>query len=121
MVVTCRICPTFKYETSNVENAALTAFFVPVKRISFYTDSVNLKGLELIMFLKERKHGHLIEVVELSNLFDPYQTSLKGCCHYGEELQEAESYSKQELLFPSGETLPRCWIDPHYRDHELVR
>ncbi|WP_372832427.1 acetyltransferase [Pontibacterium sp.] len=73
------------------------------------------------MFLKERKYGHLIEVVELTDLFDPYQSQLVGRCHYGEELQEAEQYTKQELSFPSGEALPKCWIDPHYRDHELVR
>lgn len=73
------------------------------------------------MFLKERKYGHLIEVMDLSELFDPYKTQLTGCCHYGEELQEAEQYAKQGLSFPSGEALPRCWIDPHYRDHELVR
>jgi hypothetical protein len=23
------------------------------------------------------------------------------------------------LLFPSGEGLPRCWVDVHYRDKEL--
>lgn len=73
------------------------------------------------MFLKERKYGHLIEVMSLSDLFDPYQSHLTGQCHYGEELQEAERYTKRELAFPSGESLPQCWLDPHYRDHEVKR
>ncbi|MBM4201779.1 MAG: acetyltransferase, partial [Gammaproteobacteria bacterium] len=24
-----------------------------------------------------------------------------------------------DLSFPSGEGLPRCWVDVHYRDKEL--
>lgn len=31
-----------------------------------------------------------------------------------EELQDPGPLHKGELFFPSGEALPRCWIDPHY-------
>jgi len=73
------------------------------------------------MFLKESTSGHLVEVVSLQDLFDPYQASLKGRSHFGEELQDEELFTKQGLRFPSGEALPRCWLEPHYRDHELKR
>jgi hypothetical protein len=35
--------------------------------------------------------------------------------HNGEELQEPHHFSKAELTFPSGEALPRCWVDAQYR------
>jgi hypothetical protein len=35
--------------------------------------------------------------------------------HAGEELQDSEAFAKAELLFPSGEALPRCWVDAGYR------
>lgn len=31
------------------------------------------------------------------------------------ELQEPEAFLKRDLLFPSGEFLPRCWLNPSYR------
>jgi len=31
-------------------------------------------------------------------------------------VQDPEKVEKAELLFPSGEALPKCWIDPHYKD-----
>ncbi len=68
------------------------------------------------MFLKHRKSGDLIEVVEVSELVDPFQNGVTGRFHSGEELQDAELFNKGELIFPSGEELPRCWVDPHYRD-----
>jgi hypothetical protein len=33
----------------------------------------------------------------------------------GQEEQEPESVQKQNLVFPSGESLPMCWIDADYR------
>ncbi len=68
------------------------------------------------MFMKHKSSGDLVEIVELSGLFDPFQKKAKGRFHSGEELQDAELFNKDELIFPSGECLPRCWVDPHYRD-----
>ncbi|WP_223669138.1 acetyltransferase [Kangiella shandongensis] len=68
------------------------------------------------MYLKESTNGHLVEVLELSDLFDPFQTTIKGRLHYGEEIQEPETFAKSDLVFLSNESLPRCWLDPHYRD-----
>jgi hypothetical protein len=67
------------------------------------------------MFLKEKNSDRMVEVLELDDLFNPSHQELLGRYHAGEELQDPEQFSKQELEFPSGEPLPRCWVDPHYR------
>lgn len=73
------------------------------------------------MYLKQKSSGHLVEVLSLNDLFNPYHSELVGRFHYGEELQDPEKFPKTELTFPSGEELPRCWLDPHYRDAELSK
>ena len=71
------------------------------------------------MFLKQQSTGHLVEVLSLNDLFNPHHRHLVGRYHYGEEVQDAAKYDKHTLSFPSGEPLPQCWIDPHYRDEEV--
>jgi hypothetical protein len=66
------------------------------------------------MFLKTKQDGSLLEVVNLAPLFDPFIKQLEGRLHAGEELQELDLYVKADLVFPSGEPLPRCWCDPAY-------
>lgn len=66
------------------------------------------------MYLKH-KSGSMVEVLEVADLCDPCRTVVPGRFHAGEELQEAMDFSKRELVFPSGEALPRCWLDPSYR------
>jgi hypothetical protein len=73
------------------------------------------------MYLKQKSSGHLVEVLSLNDLFNPYHAELVGRFHYGEELQDPEKFPKTELTFPSGEALPRCWLDSHYRDTELSK
>lgn len=73
------------------------------------------------MFLKDKNSGHLVEVLNIAMLFDPFKTVVEGRSHFGEEAQDPEEFVKKELEFMSGEDLPRCWLDPHYRDHELRR
>lgn len=73
------------------------------------------------MYLKERTTGHLVEVLSMKDLFDPFNKEIVGRLHYGEEAQEPEKFPKNRLSFLSGESMPRCWIDPHYRDIELKR
>jgi hypothetical protein len=51
----------------------------------------------------------------VTDLFDPSRTVVPGRFHAGEELQDPMNFPKQELSFPSGEALPRCWLDPAYR------
>ncbi len=68
------------------------------------------------MFLKHKSSGDLVEVLNLDILFDPCQGMIHGRFHAGEELQDPAPFAKAELLFPSGENLPRCWLDAHYRE-----
>ena len=68
------------------------------------------------MFLKSKSHGELVEILEIQNLHDPFQKKVMGRFHAGEEMQDPEKFSKSELIFLSGETLPQCWLNPHYRD-----
>lgn len=67
------------------------------------------------MFLKTRQDDSLLEVTNLQQLFDPFAASVQGRLHAGEELQDAEAFLKADLLFPSGEPLPRCWLDAAYK------
>jgi hypothetical protein len=71
------------------------------------------------MFLKRKSDGHLVEILGLNDLFNPNHKTVVGRLHYGEEMQDAEGFAKADLVFQSGETLPRCWVDVHYRDQEL--
>ena len=73
------------------------------------------------MFLKESATGKLVEVLSLNDLFNPNHGKLVGRYNAGEELQDPEKFSKAELEFLSGEALPRCWVDIHYRDAEIRR
>lgn len=72
------------------------------------------------MFLKDSKDD-LVEVLTLTDLFDPFSKTLVGRYQHGEEAQDPEKFNKADLCFPSGEDLPRCWVDAHYRDSELQR
>ena len=40
------------------------------------------------MFLKNITNGHLVEVQDVTELFDPFNTEIVGRYHYGEEVQE---------------------------------
>ncbi len=69
------------------------------------------------MFLMQKNSEKLVEVLSLSDLFNPNHEQIVGRFHAGEEMQEAETFTKDEMAFPSGEALPKCWLDPHYREH----
>jgi hypothetical protein len=72
----------------------------------------------LIMYLQDSKSGHMVEVLSMKDLLDPFDTEIVGRLHFGEEVQEPEKFAKAELAFLSGEPLPKCWTDPHYRDQQ---
>lgn len=73
------------------------------------------------MLLNERTTGHMVEVLSLGDLIDLFKDEVVGRYQYGEEVQDPEKFKKSDLMFLSGEPLPRCWTDPHYRDDELTR
>ena len=73
------------------------------------------------MFLKERINDEMVEVLEIEELFNPFKDEIIARYQHGEEIQDPERFKKSDLCFLSGETLPQCWINTHYRDQELRR
>ena len=73
------------------------------------------------MFLRETKSKHLVEVMNLGDLFDPTKPGFTGRYNWGEDVPPPEQFAKSDVVFPSGEALPRCWVDVHYRDNEIRR
>lgn len=73
------------------------------------------------MFLQQKQNHEMLEVLSLKELFDPFTTSLVGRYQHGEEVQDPEKFEKTNLQFLSGEKLPMCWLDAHYRDNEISR
>ena len=71
------------------------------------------------MLVKEQSSGHLVEVLDIKQLYDPTMTSFEGRYNIGEEMPDPQKFDKKNVIFCSGEALPRCWVDPHYRDDEL--
>jgi len=70
---------------------------------------------EADMYVKNFKNGDLAQVESLADLTDPNSKAV--LLHYfaGEEVGDSMCVDKAELVFPSGEALPKCWQDPHYR------
>ena len=73
------------------------------------------------MLFSEKTSGHMVEVLSVGDLVDLFKDEVVGRYQYGEEVQDPEKFRKSDLVFLSGEPLPRCWTDPHYRDDELIR
>ena len=73
------------------------------------------------MFLKNRNNGDMVDISRLNDLTNLYHNKVLGSYQVGQELQDPEEFNKSDLVFLSGEELPRCWTDPHYRDDELAR
>ncbi|MGD8569683.1 MAG: acetyltransferase [Gammaproteobacteria bacterium] len=69
------------------------------------------------MYLKHKTSGNLVEVLDIKALLDPCQEKVAGRFHAGEELQDPENFAKTELVFPSDEVLPVCWVDAEYKLH----
>lgn len=70
------------------------------------------------MFLRENQSGDLVEVIDLQALTNPFRQQITIQFQHGQDLCDPELIDKDALTFPSGEPLPRCWFDGHYREHE---
>lgn len=68
------------------------------------------------MFLQNKESGVLVEILNLEALFDPLQATVSGQVQAGQEEQDPSPTRKENLIFPSGEALPRCWLDAKYRE-----
>ena len=69
------------------------------------------------MFFKHVPSGDLVEVLDLPDVINPHTTTIRARAYAGETIQKPENFLKSELVFPSGEPLPRCWVDGLYREH----
>jgi hypothetical protein len=67
------------------------------------------------MFLKNKSSGDLAEVVDVAMLVDPHAQQLMVRYQAGEEVGDPVQADKSAFVFPSGEALPKCWLDSHYR------
>ncbi len=68
------------------------------------------------MFLHNKETNSLVEIEDVQTLINPNQHEVVARSQSGEEEQEPESFHKGNLIFPSGEDLPRCWVDADYRN-----
>jgi len=67
------------------------------------------------MFLKDTNSGDLVQVVDFREATDPNQSDVRVRFQAGEEQGDVIAIAKSGLAFPSGESLPKCWLDAHYR------
>tara|TARA_R110002167_G_scaffold189988_2_gene392199 strand:- start:121 stop:366 length:246 start_codon:yes stop_codon:yes gene_type:complete len=72
------------------------------------------------MFMKVKRSDDLVRIDDLQMLASPLEESVKGCRQAGEEEQDAEMFRKTDLVFPSGESLPKCWVDADYQVHHKL-
>jgi hypothetical protein len=66
------------------------------------------------MFLQDKESGTLVEILNVEALFSPLENTVSGQIQAGQEEQDPESFEKKNLIFPSGESLPQCWLDANY-------
>jgi hypothetical protein len=72
------------------------------------------------MLLQKKENGTLVEILNIQEVISPNQTEVMGRVQVGEEEQDPEPVQKQNLIFPSGESLPRCWIDAEYQQEKSI-
>ncbi len=66
------------------------------------------------MLLRDKSTGDLILVEDLERLASPFDESISGRNQAGQEEQDPQRFAKSDLEFPSGESLPRCWLDSQF-------
>ena len=70
------------------------------------------------MLLKQKSTGKLVDIIDIQSLINPFHHDISGQLQWGEDLADPEAFSKSDLRFLSGEHLPICWINSHYREYE---
>ena len=68
-----------------------------------------------MILLQDEQTGNLVKVLDSAALANPTENQVSGRVQAGEEEQPPKNVAKNQLIFPSGESLPRCWVDPDYR------
>lgn len=69
------------------------------------------------MLLKSKKDDGLVEVSKIEELIDPFKDQITGQTQAGQNEQPPEPFEKKDLVFPSGESLPQCWLDSNYKNN----
>ncbi len=69
------------------------------------------------MYLKHVPTGDMVEVVDLTDVINSASPTIRARSYAGEVVNRPENFLKTELIFPSGESLPLCWLDSHYNEH----
>lgn len=69
------------------------------------------------MLLKIKQDNNLVKISEVDELIDPFKDKVSGQIQSGQNEQPSESFSKEDLVFLSGEGLPQCWKDSEYRSN----
>jgi hypothetical protein len=67
------------------------------------------------MLLQKKENGTLVKILDILEVISPNQTEVTVQVQAGEEEQDPERVQKINLIFPSGESLPRCWLDAEYQ------
>ena len=67
------------------------------------------------MLLKHKETERLVEISDLEKLIDPFEKEVTGQIQAGQNEQLPEAFNKGDLVFPSGENLPVCWLDSDYK------
>jgi hypothetical protein len=67
------------------------------------------------MLLQNKENGTLVEILDIQEVISPTHDEIMVRVQDGQEEQDPESIQKQSLIFPSGESLPLCWLDADYR------
>ena len=62
------------------------------------------------MYLKHEPTGELVEVIDLQDVINPHASTIRARAHGGEPIQKIKDFIKAELVFPSDEPLPKCWL-----------
>ena len=71
------------------------------------------------MFLRHVSSGDIVEVMDVEALSNPFRNEVKGRFHAGEETPDPAGFRKSDMTFLSGERLPRCWVDPYYKERKI--
>jgi len=67
------------------------------------------------MFLRQMTSSELIEAIDVMSIVNPSCSTFVARTYLNDEMADVKRYNKQEMMFPSGEPLPRCWLEPGYR------
>ncbi|MBU7586502.1 MAG: acetyltransferase [Nostoc sp. TH1S01] len=68
------------------------------------------------MLLQVKNTSDLVKITDVQELIDPNVNVVHGQDQEGQEEQDIDTFAKENLVFPSGESLPRCWLDANYRE-----